>query len=142
MLDISLKKSPFNDLFPNVEMIRCVKAPTLIIHGAEDQEVSAEHGKLLRDNGKNVLDIWLAAGCGHNDIDLKQMKEFYKKIAWFFKQIENGQKGKSEEELYSINKAEEWPEDFEHIYRKIKEEMAEIIKKTFESKKTLIIGFY
>ena len=138
MLDISMKKSPFNDFFPNVEMIRCVKAPTLIIHGAEDQDVSAEHGKMLRDNGKNVLDMWLAPGCGHNDIDLKQMKEFYKKIACFFKEIENGQKGKSVEEVLL---GEEWPEDFEHVYRKIKEGMEEIAKKTFGEKKKLTLGF-
>ena len=135
-----MKKSPFNDFFPNVEMIRCVKAPTLIIHGAEDQEVSAEHGKMLRDNGKNVLDMWLAPGCGHNDIDLKQMKEFYKKIAWFFKQIENGQKGKSIEDLFSENKAEEWPKDFEHVYKKYKDEMEEIAKKTLGEKKKLTLG--
>ncbi len=139
MHDFSLKKSPFDDLFPNVEMIRCVNAPTLIIY-PDEHVILKKHGKLLVDNAKNVLDIWKIPG-GFSQIEFKQMKEYFQKMTWFFKHIENKQKEISEEELYSMNKAEEWPEDFEHIYKEIKEKMAKI-PMPFEYQKTSITGIY
>lgn len=135
MIDLEIKRSPSNDLFPNLELIRCVAAPTLIIHGDNDEEVPPEHGKILGNNAKNLLDIWLAPNCGHNDIDIKQTKEFYKKLAWFYKEVEIGQKGKKQEEIYQKNKAFAWPEDFKHLYRKSFEEQAKNTQITMQNNK-------
>ena len=126
MLDPRMKRSPHNDLFPNVELIRSVRTPTLIIHGLDDEEVPVEHGKLLRDNGKNVLDMWIPPGCGHNDIDIKQTKEFYKKLAWFLKQIEILQKGKCDEEMLLMNRSDPWPVGFIHLYHNFMNEIGKV----------------
>jgi len=118
-----MQKTPYNDLFPNIDLIKSAKCKTLIIHGAEDEEVPVEHAKLLKENAGNCSDFWLAPGCGHNDIDLKQNLEFYKKLTWFFRDLEKSQRGKNEEELYLANKAEIWPVKFNHLYRKIEKDL-------------------
>lgn len=119
MLDFNLQKAPYNDLFPNVELIRCVQAPTFIIHGSNDEEVPVEHGKIIRDNAKNLFDIWVAQGCGHNDIDTKQPLEYFQKLSVFLKGVDKIQRSKKPDSFANSFKASAWPDDFKHLYRKV-----------------------
>jgi len=48
-----MEKTPYNDLFPNVDLIKHAKCNTLLIHGADDEEVPVEHCNLLKENAGN-----------------------------------------------------------------------------------------
>lgn len=118
MLDLNIGVSPYNDLFPNVEMIKSVNAPVFILHGAKDEEVPLEHSKLLVENVKNLVIMWTAPGCGHNDIDLKQPEEYFKNLFAFLKAVEKQQRAKKPEELLLANQANPWDKNFKHLYKK------------------------
>ena len=99
------------------------KCPTFIMHGANDEEVPVEHGKMMKENAGNCSEIWIAPNCGHNDIDSKQNLEFYKKILWFLRDLDKNYKAKSEEEVFKMNKADPWPEKYRHMYKRIERDL-------------------
>jgi len=45
-----LKKTPFYDIFPNVDRIKDVCCPVFIMHGTEDEVIEIEHAKVLSQN--------------------------------------------------------------------------------------------
>ena len=73
------------DIFPNIERIPNVNAPTLIIHGDCDDEVPFEHGRHLHAavQEKFRFSPWWVPGKGHNDIFDGNETEYVRRIGDF-----------------------------------------------------------
>ena len=58
------------DIYPNIDRIRKVKCPVMIIHGRLDEEVDVAHGVAMHKAVPNHLkrDPWWVPDRGHNDI--------------------------------------------------------------------------
>jgi abhydrolase domain-containing protein 17 len=58
------------DIFPNIDRIKKVKCPVMVIHGKLDEEVSLSHGKSLHEAVPEEYkrDPWWVPDRGHNDI--------------------------------------------------------------------------
>ena len=58
------------DIYPNIDRIKKVKCPVMVIHGRLDEEVSVSHGvamyQAVPDEYKR--DPWWVPDRGHNDI--------------------------------------------------------------------------
>jgi len=107
-----LKKSPWFDCYPNVEKIRRIRCPILLIHGEEDTQVSYKHSERLcieaakpaqKDycvptcfgsrreafpENNNIVLWWLVPNGGHNNIEEISPVEYYSKLRGFFQLIE------------------------------------------------------
>lgn len=58
------------DAFPSIDKIHQVSAPTLVIHGTEDEVIDFSHGLAIYERcPKSVEPLWVP-GAGHNDIEL------------------------------------------------------------------------
>lgn len=80
------------DIFPNVDLVKRVRAPTFIIHGTEDVEVPIRHGLGLSDAAANPYQPWFVEGAGHNNIELSWRRQYYEKVGEFLHSIGRGEK--------------------------------------------------
>lgn len=64
------KKTWCFDVFPSIEKIAHVQAPTLIIHGTEDEVIDFSAGLQLYERCPKPVDPLWVEGAGHNDIEL------------------------------------------------------------------------
>ena len=71
----SLKKKNYRalaclDIYPNIDRIRNVNCPVMVIHGCLDQEVDVSHGKEIHEAVPREFqrDPWWVSDRGHNDI--------------------------------------------------------------------------
>jgi fermentation-respiration switch protein FrsA (DUF1100 family) len=70
--------------FENVEKIRRVEVPTLIIHGEEDEIIPVENGKILYDNSAAQRKrLVLIPGAGHNDLLYFGQERYFNAIREF-----------------------------------------------------------
>jgi len=80
------------DIYPNIDRIKKVNSPVMIIHGREDEEVGWDHGVGLHEAvpPHHQTNPWWVAGCGHNNIcDTEEVCiEYYRRISAFLKEIE------------------------------------------------------
>ena len=80
------------DIFPNINRIKNVQCPVMIIHGQNDEEVSIEHGKELHDAVPEEFKRppWWVRGRGHNDITDGRSKliEYIQKLKTFLDSLE------------------------------------------------------
>ena len=118
ILNINIKNTPSNDFFPNIDLINFSRCPIFIIHGDEDEEVPIEHSKILFQKCHNPYEGWWAKKAGHNNIDIVQRKEYFKKCYLFIDSIKSSQSEKNEKEMLNLNKAADWDKSFNHFYRK------------------------
>ncbi|EOA28923.1 hypothetical protein CARUB_v10025171mg [Capsella rubella] len=69
------------DMYKNIDKIRLVTCPVLVIHGAKDDIVDISHGKRLWELAKNKYDpLWVKGG-GHCNLEtypeyIKHMRKF------------------------------------------------------------------
>lgn len=116
VLKPTIKQSPSYDLFPNVEMISHTRCPVFLMHGTDDREVPIVHGRSLVQNCKNAFDPWWVEGAGHNDIDIRFRKIYFLRIAKFVKYLFEMFSKKTEEDLKTLHKVENWT--INHMYFK------------------------
>ncbi len=80
------------DIFPNINRIKYVKCPVMVIHGALDEEVHISHGKALHDAVPENLrrSPWWVRDRGHNDITDGRAKliEYVQRLKSFFESLE------------------------------------------------------
>ena len=67
------------DPFPNIQMIKNVKCPVLVIHGTDDSVIPHRHGKELFDLANDPKHFIPVEGANHNDLVLKMDPERYLK---------------------------------------------------------------
>lgn len=118
ILKIDIKATPPNDFFPNIDLIDFSRCPIFIIHGDEDEDVSIQHAKLLIEKCHNLYEGWWAKKAGHNNVDIVERKEYFKKCFLFLDSIKTAQVDKSEKEMLLANQATDWDKNFRHFYRK------------------------
>ena len=117
VLNINIKNTPNNDFFPNIDLIDYLRCPVFIIHGDEDEEVPIDHAKILYKFCHNPYEGWWAPKAGHNNIDIVQRKEYFKRCYRFIESIKVNQKEKNENDMMAYNRAVEWNTSFKHFYR-------------------------
>jgi abhydrolase domain-containing protein 17 len=75
------------DIYPNIDRIRKVQCPVLIIHGRLDQEVEISHGKELYRAVPHQYrrEPWWVQDRGHNDITdgIGKLAEFIRRLRRF-----------------------------------------------------------
>ena len=58
------------DMFPNIDRIKQVTCPLLVIHGTKDEIVPIEHSKELFEKAASIKKMaFFVEGAGHNDIE-------------------------------------------------------------------------
>lgn len=74
------------DIYPNIDRIKKVKCPVMVIHGRLDEEVEMSHGLALHQAVPDELkrDPWWVSDRGHNDIT-----EGPGKLAEYIRRIRN-----------------------------------------------------
>ena len=70
MIFLSVRALACLDIYPNIDRIRNVTCPVMIIHGRLDEEVDISHGVALHHAVPNHLkrEPWWVPDRGHNDI--------------------------------------------------------------------------
>lgn len=67
----STSRTWFFDAFPNIDKVERVNAPTLVIHGKDDNVIDISHGlKIYEKCPKAVEPLWVE-GYGHDDVDCR-----------------------------------------------------------------------
>lgn len=62
------------DRFANLEALRGVGFPLLVLHGADDELIPASHGKVIFDNSSAELkQLFIFPKVGHNDFDWNEV---------------------------------------------------------------------
>lgn len=60
------------DAFPSIDKIHRIRAPTLVIHGTEDEVIHVSHGFALYnriEKQHQIEPLWVD-GAGHNDVEV------------------------------------------------------------------------
>lgn len=78
---------PF-DIFPNIDRMKKVECPVLIIHSIKDEIVPFYHGKELFKAAKNAFEPLFLDGTTHNNID-KVSDVVFNHINMFLKSIDS-----------------------------------------------------
>ena len=80
------------DIFPNVDRIKKVQCPVMVIHGQLDEEVDVAHGVALHNAVKPDYrrDPWWVPDRGHNDITdgPGKMSEYVTRLKAYLSQLE------------------------------------------------------
>mmetsp|Transcript_22728 Transcript_22728/g.33892 ORF Transcript_22728/g.33892 Transcript_22728/m.33892 type:complete len:436 (-) Transcript_22728:117-1424(-) len=72
-----LERSPWFDVFRNIDNIRACKSPVWIIHGDHDQVIPILHGVRLYKTAPVKIKPWFVPGGDHNDIELQFEQEYF-----------------------------------------------------------------
>ena len=73
---------PF-DAYKNLEKIKKINIPVLLIHGKKDNVISFWHGKKLFDEANPPKDCFWVENAGHNDLDFVAGDKYWQKIKGF-----------------------------------------------------------
>uniref|UniRef100_A0A7S1USD1 Serine aminopeptidase S33 domain-containing protein n=1 Tax=Grammatophora oceanica TaxID=210454 RepID=A0A7S1USD1_9STRA len=80
------------DIYPNINKIRHVRCPTMVIHGKLDQEVAFHHGREMHENIPEEYrrDPWWIRDRGHNDITEGpgMMAEYVRRLRRFLSNLD------------------------------------------------------
>jgi len=80
------------DIFPNIDRIKRVNCPVMIIHGMLDEEVDQSHGVALHHAVKKDCkrDPWWVPDRGHNDIceGSRHMNEYMQRLKVFLSSLD------------------------------------------------------
>jgi len=82
------------DIFPNIDRITNVTAPVFVIHGEEDKEVNVAHGHGLHKAVPPQFrtEPWWVPNRGHNDVLLKNEREFLTRMKNFLQFVQERQR--------------------------------------------------
>jgi len=80
------------DIFPNIDRIKKVKCPVMIIHGQQDEEVAMAHGVALHEAvpDRYKREPWWVPDRGHNDIcdGSEKMREYLQRLKTFLTSLD------------------------------------------------------
>jgi len=80
------------DIYPNIDRIKKVQVPVMIIHGLQDEEVDASHGHALYSavDPQYRAEPWWVSDRGHNDIceGKGRMTEYVKRLRNYLASLE------------------------------------------------------
>ncbi|CEO97374.1 Serine aminopeptidase S33 domain-containing protein [Plasmodiophora brassicae] len=84
-----VKKTHWFDILRNVDLIEQVKAPILIVHGDEDEEVPVLHAKTLHEMSHQRYPAWFVEGAGHNNIEVEYRGQYFDCLSKFLSFLES-----------------------------------------------------
>lgn len=73
--------------FANVELIKTLQKPLLIVHGSKDTMVPYKHAELIFANASEPKRLVLLPECGHNDVGINDEALFDKTLSEFFASV-------------------------------------------------------
>lgn len=80
------------DVFPNIDRIKNVQCPVMIIHGELDEEVPISHGKALHNAVRESCQRppWWVPGRGHNDLTdgRSNLIEYINRVSRFMESLD------------------------------------------------------
>jgi len=85
-----IESTKWFDIYPNVDNMRSVRAPVLIIHGIDDKDVPIHHGIALSEAAPNCYTPWFVEGGGHNNLEAHWRPQYLARLRQFVRDIENG----------------------------------------------------
>lgn len=88
-LNPELKKSWWFDLYPNVDTVKQVQAPLMVVHGTNDEDMPLIHGQMIAKNAANPYTPYYCKGGGHNDIEVRFRDELFAKLGEFFNHLKS-----------------------------------------------------
>jgi len=77
-----LSRTPWYDIFPNVDNIKDCKSPVWVIHGEADEIIPVYHGIRLYKAAPVTIKPWFVPGGDHNDIELEFQSEYFLRLNW------------------------------------------------------------
>jgi hypothetical protein len=83
---------PF-DRYRNLERLRNVRCPVLVIHGTADTTIPFRHGETLFAAANHPKQSWWVSGAGHNDLYYVAGPEYEKQLRNFAAWVEQLQEG-------------------------------------------------
>jgi len=86
----NLNSTYFFDIFPNVDLVKSVEAPLLVIHGGKDRDIPRTHGEMLVANAPRPYKPWFAPNAGHNNVELKYSALYEAKLDEFVADVVAG----------------------------------------------------
>jgi fermentation-respiration switch protein FrsA (DUF1100 family) len=75
------------DKFPNIDRIKNIECPVLILHSIKDEIVPFYHGKRLFQAAKNASEPLFIDGTHHNNLDTSTV-EVYKHINKYLQSLD------------------------------------------------------
>lgn len=75
------------DMFPNIDRMKNIKCPVVILHSIKDDIVPFYHGKELYKAASNKFDPLFVDGTSHNNID-KVSEDVFKHINKFLASLD------------------------------------------------------
>ena len=82
------------DIYPNIDRIKKVRCPVMVIHGCLDQEVDVSHGQELHRlvPTQYQRDPWWVRDRGHNDIieGPGKLAEYIRRMRGFVNSLDAG----------------------------------------------------
>jgi pimeloyl-ACP methyl ester carboxylesterase len=78
------------DIYPNVDNMKVVRAPVLVMHGIDDKDVPIHHGIALSEASPNCYPPWFVEGGGHNNLEVHWRPQYLARLSEFVRDIENG----------------------------------------------------
>ncbi|XAR65327.1 hypothetical protein NMG60_11009412 [Bertholletia excelsa] len=81
-----MKRTPWFDIYKNIDKIPLVNCPVLVVHGTDDEVVDISHSKKLWELCKEKYEpLWLEGG---NHFNLELFPEFFRHLKKFIRAIE------------------------------------------------------
>ncbi len=94
-----IRKSPWYDVFKNIEKIPYIRSPVFIVHGVQDKEVPIRHSEWLSRLIHFAWPPWWVQHAGHNDIDILFRQEFFERLRKFLYSVSELQSQFTEDEI-------------------------------------------
>lgn len=86
------ERTPWFDLFKNLEEAEFIRCPCFIIHGTEDAVVPVTHGEWIQSKLQLPIPPWWVLGAHHDDIEKMHRREFFSKLRSFISSAKDLQK--------------------------------------------------
>jgi len=83
-------RTPWYDIFPNVDNIKHAKSPVWVIHGEADEIIPVYHGIRLYKAAPVTIKPWFVPGGDHNDIELEFQSEYFLRLNWALEDFTRG----------------------------------------------------
>jgi len=83
-----LQKSPWFDIFRNIDKAPNIRAPVFLIHGTDDTDIPIEHSESLLKNFYMPCEPWWVQGANHENIETEFRRELYERVKKFLGVLE------------------------------------------------------
>mmetsp|Transcript_31217 Transcript_31217/g.50302 ORF Transcript_31217/g.50302 Transcript_31217/m.50302 type:complete len:498 (-) Transcript_31217:196-1689(-) len=80
VLNPYLTRTPWYDVFPNIDNIKSCRSPVWVIHGYMDQIINIYHGIRLYKSAPKSISPWFVKDGDHNEIEMRFETEYFLRL--------------------------------------------------------------